>query len=175
MDFALSLGAVLGGFVFGFGIGLIVDQTPKILGVPKLSGSYFEVLIGVLNSLLQTSIPTFIVGVISIILLLLSRRYLPNISRTIVVVVIGILVSDPMGLEKYGVSIVGPIPTGLPSLVRPTLPPVSLTSFVFASLAIIFISLLKLAKELLRRNIQVALVNVDTEKLKLMRKTGTLE
>jgi len=30
-------GAVLGGFVFGFGIGLIVDQTPKILGVPKAS------------------------------------------------------------------------------------------------------------------------------------------
>ena len=39
-------GAVLGGFIFGFGIGLIVDQTPKILGVPKAAGSYFEVLIG---------------------------------------------------------------------------------------------------------------------------------
>ncbi len=38
-------GAVLAGFVFGFGIGLIADQTPKILGVPKASGSYFDVLI----------------------------------------------------------------------------------------------------------------------------------
>ena len=27
-------GAVLAGFVFGFGFGLIVDQTPKILGLP---------------------------------------------------------------------------------------------------------------------------------------------
>ena len=132
-------GAVLGGFVFGFGIGLIVDQTPKILGVPKASGSYFQVLVGVLNSLPQTSISTLIVGVISMALLLLFRRYLPKLPRTIIVVVIGILVSELMGLEKYGVSIVGPIPTGLPSFVWPTLPPASLTSIVLGSLAIIFI------------------------------------
>ena len=132
-------GAVLGGFVFGFGIGLIVDQTPKILGIPKASGSYSDVLVGVLQSLPQTSIPTLIVGVISIILLLLFRRFLPKLPRTIIVVVIGILVSDLLGLENYGVSIVGPIPTGLPSFVWPTLPPVTLTSLVLGSLAIIFI------------------------------------
>jgi MFS superfamily sulfate permease-like transporter len=79
------------------------------------------------------------VGVISLALLLLFRRYLPKLPRTIVVVVIGILVSDLLGLEKYGVSIVGPIPTGLPSFIWPTLPPVSLTSIVLGSLAIIFI------------------------------------
>jgi len=60
---------VLGGFVFGFGIGLIIDQTPKILRMPKASGGYFQVLVGVLNWLPQSSIPTLIVGVISIILL----------------------------------------------------------------------------------------------------------
>ncbi len=132
-------GAVLGGFVFGFGIGLIVDQSPKILGVPKASGSYFDVLVGVLNTLPQTSIPTLIVGVLGIILLLLFRRYLPRLPRTIIVVVIGILVSDLLGLVNYGVSIVGPIPTGLPSIVWPTLPPVSLTTLALGSLAIIFI------------------------------------
>ena len=42
------LSGVLGGFVFGLGIGFIGDQTPKTLGVPKASGNYFQVLIGVL-------------------------------------------------------------------------------------------------------------------------------
>ncbi|HMT20239.1 MAG TPA: SulP family inorganic anion transporter [Promineifilum sp.] len=132
-------GAVLGGFVFGFGIGLIVDQTPKILGVPKASGSYFQVLIGVINSLPETSIPTLIVGVLSIILLLIFRRFMPKLPRTIIVVVLGILASALLGLENYGISIVGPIPTGLPSLTWPTLPPASLTSILLGSLAIIFI------------------------------------
>jgi sulfate permease, SulP family len=136
LDLTLSLG---GGFVFGFGIGLIVDQTRKILGVPKASGSYFDVLVGVLKSLPQTRIPTLIVGVLSIILLLVFRRYLPKLPRTIIVVVIGILVSDLLGLENYGVSIVGPIPTGLPSIVWPSLPPVSLMTLALGSLAIIFI------------------------------------
>ena len=90
-------GAVLGGFIFGFGIGLIVDQTPKILGVPKAEGSYFDVLVGVIQSLPQTSIPTLIIGVSSILLLLILRRYVPHLPRTIVVVVIGIIVSSRWG------------------------------------------------------------------------------
>jgi len=132
-------GAVLGGFVFGFGIGLIVDQTPKILGVPKAEGSYYQVLVGVINTLPETSIPTLIVGVLSIVLLLLMRRFLPRMPRTIIVVVIGIIISSVLGLADYGVSIVGPIPTGFPSIVLPSLPPVGISSVILGSLAIIFI------------------------------------
>jgi high affinity sulfate transporter 1 len=132
-------GAVLGGFVFGFGVGLIVDQTPKILGVPKAEGSYFQVLIGSIKALPETSIPTLIVGVSSIILLLLMRRFLPKWPRTIIVVVLGIVVSSMLGLTNYGVSIVGTVPTGLPSIVWPSFPPVSLTTLILGSLAVIFI------------------------------------
>jgi sulfate permease, SulP family len=132
-------GAVLAGFVFGFGIGLIVDQTPKILGVPKAEGSYFQVLVGVIQSLPETSIPTLVVGVSSIILLLLMRRFLPAWPRTLLVVILGIIVSSFLGLENYGVSIVGPIPSGLPTLVWPSFPPVGMTSLIMGSLAVIFI------------------------------------
>ncbi len=132
-------GAVLGGFVFGFGIGLIVDQTPKILGVPKASGSYFEVLIGAIKALPETSIPTLIVGASSIILLLLMRRFLPKLPRTIIVVILGIIVSSMLGLADYGVSVVGTVPTGLPSIIWPSFPPVSLTTLILGSLAVIFI------------------------------------
>ena len=132
-------GAVLGGFVFGFGIGLIVDQSPKILGVPKAEGSYFQVLIGSIKALPETSIPTLIIGAISIILLLLMRRFLPKLPRTIIVVVLGIIVSSMLGLANYGVSIVGTVPTGLPSIVWPSFPHISLSTLILSSLAVIFI------------------------------------
>jgi anti-anti-sigma factor len=61
------------------------------------------------------------------------------LPRTIIVVVIGIVVSRLLDLEDHGVSIVGEIPTGLPSFVWPDLPPVDLVSIVLGSLAIIFI------------------------------------
>jgi SulP family sulfate permease len=132
-------GAVLAGFVFGFGIGLIADQTPKIFGVPKAEGSYFQVLIGTIKALPETSIPTLIVGVCSIILLLLMRRYLPKWPRTLMVVILGIIVSSLFGLADYGVSVVGTIPSGLPSLTWPSFPHVGLASLILGSLAVIFI------------------------------------
>ncbi len=132
-------GAVLGGFVFGFGIGLIVDQMPKILGVPKDEGSYFEVLLGVIKSLPETSITTLVVGVVSVAILLGMRFYLPRVPRTIIVVAIGIIVSGALALGGNGVDIVGPIPDGMPSIVLPTMPPVSWLDLALGSLAVIFI------------------------------------
>jgi sulfate permease, SulP family len=93
----------------------------------------------VIKSLPETSIPTLIVGASSILLLLLMRRFLPNLPRTIIVVILGIIVSSLLALANYGVSTVGPIPTGLPSLVWPSMPPVSLSTLILGSLAIIFI------------------------------------
>jgi sulfate permease, SulP family len=132
-------GAVLAGFVFGFGFGLIVDQLPKILGIEKEHGSYFQVLVGVVNHISDTSLSTLTVGVLSIALLLVFRRFLPGLPRTIIVVVLGIVVSAVLNLQDHGVTIVGEIPDSLPSFVWPHLPPVPLVSVVLGSLAVIFI------------------------------------
>jgi len=103
------------------------------------SGSYFQVLVGVVREISETSLSTLTVGVLSIVLLLLLRRFLPKLPRTIIVVVVGIVVSDLLDLEDDGVSIVGEIPTRLPSFVFPNLPPVGLAPLLLGSLAIIFI------------------------------------
>jgi high affinity sulfate transporter 1 len=132
-------GAVLAGFVFGFGFGLIVDQAPKILGLPKEGGSYFRVLVGVVRDISDTSMTTLAVGVVSILLLLIFRRFAPKLPRTIVVVAIGIVASELLDLEQHGVGVVGDIPAGLPSFVWPDLPPVRLVYVALGSLAIIFI------------------------------------
>ena len=41
--------AVLAGFILGFAIGIIIDQSHKLLGVAKVDGSYIQVLIGTLR------------------------------------------------------------------------------------------------------------------------------
>lgn len=43
--------AVLGGFVVGFAIGIIIDQSHKLLGVDSVDGSYVEKLIGTIKEL----------------------------------------------------------------------------------------------------------------------------
>jgi high affinity sulfate transporter 1 len=132
--------AVLEGFVFAFGIGLIVDQSHKILGVPKVEGSYFEVLLGTLRELPQTNPATLLIGVVAIVLLLLMRRFAPKLPRALIVVVLGILAATVVPLhDSYGVSIVGAVPTGLPSVRLPIPSLDAIGTLLAGALAVIFV------------------------------------
>ncbi len=62
---------------------------------------------------------TLIIGVLSIITIIIFKKYLKNIPAALVVVVIGILAVKLFHLEQYGVKIVGKIPEGLPDFKMP--------------------------------------------------------
>jgi high affinity sulfate transporter 1 len=132
--------AVLEGFIFAFGIGLIVDQSHKILGVPKVDGSYWNILVGTLKELPQTNPYTLAVGVSGLVLLLVMRRFVPKWPRALVVAILGILVATLIPLNAdYGVSIVGPVPTGLPTLAWPGAPLSDLPTLLLGALAVVFV------------------------------------
>ena len=112
--------AVLEGFIFAVGFGLIVDQLPKILGIPKADGSYWQVLVGVWYDLGDTNRTTLLVGTVAIAVLLLMRYAAPRLPRSFIVVIAGIAASAWFGLVDRGVEVVGPVPTGLPSVALPS-------------------------------------------------------
>jgi SulP family sulfate permease len=111
--------AVLEGFIFAVGCGLIVDQLPKILGIPKAEGSYWRVLVGVVKDVDLTNAATLAVGAAAVGLLLLMRFKAPRLPRAFMVVILGILAVVWFDLTAHGVDVVGKVPTGLPSLGLP--------------------------------------------------------
>ena len=133
--------AVLEGFVFAVGFGLIVDQLPKILGIPKAEGSYSDVLVGVVEDLDLTNSATLAVGAVAVGLLLLMRVSASKLPRAFIVVILGILAASLLDLTTHGVEVVGKVPTGLPSLALPTGFSVSeWLSLAVGALAIILVS-----------------------------------
>ena len=58
--------AVLGGFVLGFSIGIIIDQSQKLLGIPAVSGTYVQELIGTIKEIPDTNLWTLGVGATSL-------------------------------------------------------------------------------------------------------------
>lgn len=133
--------AVLEGFIFAVGLGLIVDQLPSILGIPKASGSYWNVFVGVVKDLDQTNLPTLAVGAVAVALLLLMRLKVARLPRAFIVVVLGIIAVSLFDLTAHGVAIVGTVPTGLPSVGLPTgFSASQWLSMVLGSLAIILVS-----------------------------------
>lgn len=131
--------AVLGGFVFGFGIGLIIDQSHKILGVAKVEGSYVQVLLGTLRELPATSLPTLAVGAVALTALLLMRRFAPRWPRALVTVAGGIAAVSLFGLASLGVKVVGPVPLGLPSFTLPSLSAGDTGRLAIGALAVVFV------------------------------------
>ena len=83
--------AVMSGFILGFAIGIIINQAPKLLGVPGIDGSYIQQLWGLLKALPDTSDVTLVVGAISLGLLLVMRYFAPKLPRALVVVVLSIV------------------------------------------------------------------------------------
>lgn len=120
--------SVVTGFVFGLAITIAIGQLPKLFGVPATSGNTFEQLAGLIAELDQTNPWTLILGAGALAVIFLIKRFAPRIPAGLVALVLGILAVTIFNLDEYGVSIVGAIPTGLPT---PGLPAISLSDLPF--------------------------------------------
>jgi SulP family sulfate permease len=132
--------SVVTGFVFGLAITIAVGQLPKLFGVPAASGDAFQQLAGLIAELDQTNPWTLVLGAGALALIFLIKRFFPRIPAGLVALVVGILAVTVFDLDQYGVSIVGAIPTGLPT---PGLPSISLTDIPYlitGALGIVFLA-----------------------------------
>jgi high affinity sulfate transporter 1 len=110
---------VLKGFIIGLALTIIVGQVPKLLGVEKTEGDFFEQLWGLLGKLGDTSGLTLLVGLASLILVLGLRKLMPVVPASLVAVIFGIALVQLFDLDAHGVAIIGHIDSGLPSFGLP--------------------------------------------------------
>ena len=112
---------VLIGFKAGIGLVIVLDQLPKLLGVHIQKGNFVHNLSATLAAIPEASVPTLVVGVLTILLLIASEHWFPRAPAPLIAVAAGITAMALLGLEARGVETVGEIPRGLPSLVAPDL------------------------------------------------------
>jgi sulfate permease, SulP family len=113
---------VLKGFIVGLALTIIVGQVPKLLGTKKGEGDFFDQLWHLITHLGQVQGLTVVVGLVSLAIVLLLRRFAPLAPAPLVAVLAGILAVHLIGLQKHGVEIVGPISGGLPPFGLPHVP-----------------------------------------------------
>ncbi len=110
---------VLKGFVVGLALTIIAGQLPKLFGVPKEAGNFFEQIRGLIEHLPETNSATLVVGVVSLAIVLGCRRWLPLLPGSLLAVLLGIAATTMFDLEAKGVEVVGPITAGLPQVGLP--------------------------------------------------------
>ena len=112
---------VLTGFKAGIGLVIVLDQVPKLLGIHFGKEGFFRDLFAVVQHLPQASMVTVVVGAATFAVLIGMERVRPHSAAPLLAVAGGIAAAWLFGLETLGVSLVGVIPQGLPSITLPDL------------------------------------------------------
>jgi high affinity sulfate transporter 1 len=112
---------VLVGFKAGIGLVIVVDQVPKIVGIHFPRGTFVQNVLSIVKDLPKTSLATLAVGLTIIVFLLGMERFLPKVPAPLLAAAAAIACVSFLNLQDRGVELVGHIPQGLPSLMRPDL------------------------------------------------------
>ena len=110
---------VLTGFKAGIGLVIVLDQVPKLLGIHITKQGFFTDLLSVAQHVPDTSLLTLAVAVATFAVLIGMERLWPHSPAPLVAVGGGIAASWYFALQAAGVSTVGLIPQGFPSLTLP--------------------------------------------------------
>ncbi len=110
---------VLTGFKAGIGLVIVLDQVPKLLGIHIDKRDFLHDLLSVGQHLPGASLLTLAVAVATFAVLIGMEKLWPHSPAPLVAVGGGIAASWFLGLQAAGVSTVGLIPQGFPSLTVP--------------------------------------------------------
>jgi len=108
--------SILTGFKAGAALVIAATQLPKLFGVQGGGDSFFERMWLLSQQIGSTNLTTLAIGTAGLVLLLLGERFLPGRPVALGVVILALIAVAFGQLERFGVSIVGTIPAGLPAL-----------------------------------------------------------
>jgi len=117
-------------------------QLGKILGIDTLSGNHlYETLWNLVIAIPeQTHMPTLLMGLFSLSLLVIFKKFTPKLPGILLTVVITILTSWLIGFDQMGGKVVADIESGLPSFIFPSIPTEHIPALLLPALMIALLS-----------------------------------
>ncbi len=111
---------VISGFTSGSAIIIGINQFGNLLGIDISRNNLFHVIFTDIVVHVKTMHwQSFLMGGLSIIVILLIKKYFKKIPASLVVVILGITIVYIFNLKDHGVNVLGEIPKGLPSFKIP--------------------------------------------------------
>ncbi|WP_162983769.1 SulP family inorganic anion transporter, partial [Pseudomonas aeruginosa] len=110
---------ILVGYLNGIGLSLLVGQLGKLFGYEATTSGFVAGILALLENLLHIHWPTLILGSLSLLLMVLLPRRFPQLPGALCGVLLASLAAALLGLDRYGVELLGEVPAGLPQLSWP--------------------------------------------------------
>jgi len=106
--------SVLIGFKCGIALFIASTQLPKLFGFKGSHGDFWERSSYFFSHLGETNKTSLLLGLGTLVVLLLGKRFLKNKPVSLFVVIAGIVAAATMNLGSLGVKLLGQVPQGLP-------------------------------------------------------------
>ena len=135
---------VISGFTSAAALIIGFSQLTHVLGVNVGSSNKLQdIIMDTLKNFNEINVITLIIGVLSIAILVLFKKFFKKIPATLVVVVLGILSVWFFDLQDKGVSVIGNIPKGLPGFRLPSFDMQTINDLFPIALTLSFIAFLE--------------------------------
>ena len=131
---------ILNGYLNGLAISIIVGQFGKVFGFDLKPQGIFRMLYEFFSKIPDTHLTTFAFGLTVFILLRVFKKFLPVLPAPFLFVAAGIIIVYLFDLGKSGMSLVGSIPSGFPSIGIPAFDLSETGDLFVKSLGIVLIS-----------------------------------
>jgi len=131
------------GYLNGIALTVIIGQLPKIFELPITGNSILEEMTTFIQNIVdgKTNYIALAIGSSCLFIILGLKRIAPKISGVLIAVIGATIISSLFDLHhQAGISIVGALPQGLPTLQIPNIKPVEFQTLGSSALAIALVS-----------------------------------
>ena len=129
------------GYMNGIALTVLLSQIPKLFGFSSKAAGPLRQILGITNGIVagKTNIATLLLGVGTLVLILLLKRW-PKLPGILIGVVVATVVVGVFHLSGAGVSVLGPLPRGLPAPSLPFIRVDDWTALLMGSVAVALVS-----------------------------------
>ena len=107
---------VMGGFISGIALTIILMQIPKIMGGKSGSGELPELLKHLYETAQHINWVSVALGVGALAILIISKKVMPKFPMAVVIMALGMIATMVFHVDRYGVTLLAKVEPGLPKL-----------------------------------------------------------
>lgn len=110
---------VMGGFISGIGITIILMQVPKLFGGTAGTGELIELILHITDQLKYFNVLSAVLGFGTVVIILVCKKYMPKFPMSVVLMVLGAMATAFLHIDRFGVKHPPHVDAGFPKLSIP--------------------------------------------------------
>lgn len=112
---------VMGGFISGVGLTIILMQIPKLFGGNAGTGEILVLIPHIIEEFGNFNLLSCCLGFGTVIIIMIFKKFFPKFPMTVVMLFLGMIITALFKIDRFGVKLLSAVEPGLPEFMIPDL------------------------------------------------------